>query len=152
MREPRPLSRRGALLGAAALSLGATAAVISAAPVSDPVFAAIAEFRAKRSAFNAVLKIQEEHEARCSERGVSFCASSPEGDEIEERYNAACDADADAWWDFLNTTPTTRAGLLAYLDMLTDHDGYGGGPSPDADDFEAICTAIRTFVMAAGHA
>lgn len=152
MHEQRTLSRRGALLGAAALSLGATAAVVSAAPVSDPVFAAIATFRAKRAAFNAVIKEQGEYEERCTARGTSFCAPSPEGDEIEKRHNAACDADADAWWDFLNTTPTTRGGLLAYLDMLTEKDGYSGGPVADDEAMGAICGAIRGFVMGGDHA
>lgn len=152
MREQRTLSRRGALLGAAALSLGATVAVVSGAPVSDPVFAAIAAFRAKRAAFNAVLKEQGEYEKRCTARGVSFCAPSPEGDAIEALRDAASDADADAWWEFLNTTPTTRAGLLAYLDMLTDFDGYGGGPEADEEAVGAICGAIRGFVMGGDHA
>jgi len=152
MREPRTLSRRGALLGAAALSLGATMAGASAVAAPDPVFAAISEFRAKRAAFNAVIMEQGEYEKRCTARGVSFCAPSPEGDEIEGRYNAASDADADAWWAFLNTTPTTRAGLLAYLDMLTDYDGYGGGPEADDAAMGAICGAVRGFMMGAANA
>lgn len=156
---PLPASSRRAFLKAVA-ALGTVAAL--AVPVAvlpkaeaaeaDPVFAAIAEFRAKRAAFNAVLKEQGEYEKRCMARGVSFSKPSPEGNRIEAMRDAASDADADAWWEFLNTTPTTRAGLLAYLDMLTDFDGYGGGPEADEEAMGAICGAVRSFVLGADHA
>jgi len=147
MHEQRTLSRRGALLGAAALSLGATAAVASAAPASDPVFAAIAEFRARRAAFNAALVEESEYEDVCEARGEGDPAGTPEGRAIEARRDAASDADADAWWDLLNTAPTTREGLCAYLAMLTDKDGYGGGPFPTLEEIEALSASIRAFVM-----
>jgi len=160
---PMPASSRRAFLkaGAALGSVAALAVPVAVLPKaeactltspSDPVFAAIAEFRAKRVAFNAALKEQAEYETRCTARGVSFCAPSPESDEIEGRCNAASDADTDAWWAFLNTTPTTRAGLLAYLDMLTDYDGYAGGRDADDAAIGAICGAVRGFVTGGDHA
>lgn len=151
MSERRTLSRRNVLAGAAALSIGA-AGVTGAAPAAsgDPVFPAIAAFHAKRAAFNAVLKDQYAYEARCTKLGRSFCAPTPEMKAIEARVDAASDADGDAWWELINTAPTTREGLFAYLAMLTDRDGYGGGAHPELEELEAICAAVRYYAHREG--
>ncbi|MFG1278239.1 twin-arginine translocation signal domain-containing protein [Xanthobacter autotrophicus] len=154
---PMPTSSRRAFLkaGGALGTVAAFAVPVALLPKAeassiDPVFSAIYEFRAKRAAFYDVLKVQGDYEARCKARGLSFCDPTPESDAIEELRDAASDEDAQAWRDFLNTVPTTREGLCAYLDLLTDMDGYGGGPAPEAEEMEAICGAIRSFVMG-GH-
>lgn len=122
-----------------------------AVPSVDPVFAAIADFREKRVASNAALKELGDYEDLCTARGVSCFDPTPEGDAIEGRSNAACDADADAWWDFLNTTPTTREGLFAYLAVVTNEEGYGTGPV-DEVTIGAVCRTVRSFVVKADQA
>lgn len=89
MHEQRTLSRRGALLGAAALSLGATAAVASAAPVSDPVFATIA---AHGSAHKRIMAM----------------------DSTDAGFDALMDEEEGLWKAFCACRPTTPEGLAAY--------------------------------------
>jgi hypothetical protein len=160
---PMPTSSRRAFLKAGA-ALGTVAAL--AVPVvvlpkaeactltssSDPVFAAIAEFRAKRAAFDAVLKLQSDYEERCTARGVSYCEPSPEGDAIEAMFDAASEADGEAWRNLLTTAPTTREGACAYLAILPSWDGYGGGAAPRVEEMEAICTALRSYVLGGANA
>lgn len=153
MPEPtrRAFLKAGGALGTVA-ALAVPVALLPKAEASsiDPVFAAINEFRAKRAALYAVLKVQEDYENRCAANGVSFCAPSLEDDAIEEMRDAASAEDAEAWQVFLRTAPTTREGLWAYLALLTDLDGYGGGPVAEKEDIEAICGVVRSFVMG-GH-
>lgn len=151
MSERSAISRRNILAGAAALSFGATGAQAAAlVPAAvDPVFAAIAAFRAKRAAFNAVLYQLAAYEDRCESHGLSIATPTPELKDLEARWTAASDTDADAWWDFINTAPTTREGLFAFLAMLTDRDGYGGGSVPDLDDLTAICASVRAYAEGA---
>ncbi|MFG1188715.1 hypothetical protein [Xanthobacter flavus] len=121
------------------------------APSNDPVFAAIDDFREKRVAFNAALKELGEYEDLCTTRGVSCFDPTPEGDVVQGRSNAACDADTRAWWDFLNTTPTSREGLFAYLAVVTDQEGHGTGPV-DEITMGAVCRTVRSFVVNADQA
>ncbi len=122
-----------------------------AIPSVDPVFEAIANFREKRLTFKAALKALGEYEDRCTSRGVSCFDPSPEGDAIEGRSNAGCDADTQAWLDFLNTTPTSREGLFAYLAVVTDQEGHGIGPVDEAT-MGAVCRIVRSFVVSAHQA
>lgn len=126
-------------------STAANAAPI-ATPSLDPVFAAIANFRAKRVASNTAIKELGYYEDLCTARGVSCFDATPEGDMIQGKSDAACDADTQAWLDFLNTTPTSREGLFAYLAVLTDQDGHGTGPI-DEVTMGAVCRTVRSFVV-----
>lgn len=89
MREPRTLSRRGALLGAAALSLGATMAGASAIAPSDPAFAAIAAHAAAQARLNDM-------------------------DSTDAGWDAALDEEGALWDAFCACRPTTHDGLAAY--------------------------------------
>ncbi|GLI24566.1 hypothetical protein GGQ86_004253 [Xanthobacter flavus] len=156
---PMPASSRRAFLkaGAALGTVAALAVPVAVLPKAeartlDPVFAAIAEFRAKRAAFNAVLKLQSDYEEECTARGVSFCEPSPESDAIEVMFDEASDADAEAWHNLLTTAPATREGACAYLAILPSWDGYGGGAAPRVEEMEAICTALRIYILGGVHA
>lgn len=121
-------------------------AVALAVTSIDPIFAAIADFCAKRVAFNAALKELGDHEDLCTARGVSCFDATPEGDAIQGKSDAACDADTQAWWDFLNTTPTSREGLFAYLAAVSDQEGHGTG-TIDGVTMGAVCRTVRSFVV-----
>ncbi|MFG1202356.1 hypothetical protein V5F29_08180 [Xanthobacter aminoxidans] len=128
MREPRTLSRRGALLGAAALSLGATMAGAAAIAPSDPVFAAIAAHAAAQSRLNDL-------------------------DSTDAGWDAALDEE-DALWDaFCACRPTTIEGLAAYaahaaaypdLDILPGSCGL-------SQIIANVAEALRTLGMGGAH-
>jgi hypothetical protein len=129
-------TRRAILAGAAA----APAAILSTtlpvdARATDPIFAAMELYR----------RADAEHGARCEE-----------DDDSEERYAAATEA-CHAAWDAMralaNTSPTTLAGLAAYLEFViaeTDELGelifYDRGP----DFLRAIALAARRMAST-GH-
>jgi hypothetical protein len=151
---PLPATTRRAVLKAAG-ALGTVAALVvpvailpkAKAASVDPVFAAIQAFRDKRAAWNAALNWQAREEAACEARGVSYVTNpSPEMVACLAHVSTVEEADAGAWWAFLNTAPTTREGAMAFLAMLTDRDGYGGGITPDADELEAICASLGAFI------
>lgn len=128
MREPRTLSRRGALFGAAVLSLGATVAVVSAAPVSDPVFAAIA---AHGSAHKRIMAM----------------------DSTDAAFDALMDEEEGLWKAFCACRPTTPEGLAAYaahaaaypdLNVLTGSCGL-------SQIITNIAEALRTLGVGGAH-
>lgn len=128
MREPRILSRRGALLGAAALSLGATVAAVSAAPVSDPVFAAIAAHAAARQRLNGM-------------------------DSTDAGFDALMDEEEGLWKAFCACRPTTPEGLAAYaahaaaypdLNVLTGSCGL-------SQIIANMAEALRRLVVGGAH-
>lgn len=89
MREPRTLSRRGILKGAAALSLGAAVAGATAFSASDPIFAAIA---AHGSAHKRIMAM----------------------DSTDAGFDALMDEEEGLWKAFCACRPTTPEGLAAY--------------------------------------
>ncbi|MFG1359970.1 hypothetical protein [Xanthobacter pseudotagetidis] len=139
MSERNRLTRRHVLAGVATLSAGITASAVALASVPDPVFAAIETFRQKRGAFNEALRHRDWAEEK-------FPDDYPQMEAAEAARDVASAADADAWWSLINTAPTTREGALAFLAMLTDWDGYGGGPHPEFDELEAICASLGAFI------
>ncbi len=128
MREPRTLSRRGALLGAAALSLGAAVAGASATPIADPVFAAIQSHAAARARLN-------------------------EMDSTDEGWDGALDEEEDLWKTFCACRPVSMGGLAAYaahaavypdLEVLTGR--YG-----PAQIITNMAEALRTLGIGGAH-
>lgn len=101
MREPRTLSRRGAILGAAALSLGATMAVASAIPSSDPVFAVIAAHSTARTRLEGMYSSDAAWDATLDEEGTlweAFCACRPMTHEGLAAYAAHAAGYPDLRW------------------------------------------------------
>ena len=128
MREPRTLSRRGALLGAAALSLGATVAGASSVAAPDLVFAAIAAHAAAQARLNDM-------------------------DSTDAGWDAALDEEGALWDAFCACRPTTPDGLAAYaahaavypdLEVLTGR--YG-----PAQIISNMAEALRTLGLGGAH-
>ncbi|MEP9349165.1 hypothetical protein [Xanthobacter sp. KR7-225] len=147
------LKAAGALSAVAALAVPVAILPKAEAATVDPVLAAIEAFCAKRDALDAALADQANQEKVCRERGEHLSTSTaPDALAIQARVDAAHEADMDAWWGLINTAPTTREGLCAFLDMLTAPDGYGGGSAPTSEEVEAICASVRSFAMGNAHA
>jgi hypothetical protein len=130
------LSRRKALAGLS-VAIAAGAAALPAAADADPVYAAI---KRERDAFadycityEAQSRINDQNPLPLSEgdnyeavrKAVAKRRASPEFEVWWARYEEAEDAhtvSAQKWWsareDFLQTQPTTSAGLFAFLDHI----------------------------------
>ncbi|WP_245272408.1 hypothetical protein [Xanthobacter sp. 126] len=128
MREPRTLSRRGVLLGTAALSIGVTVAGASAVAAHDPVFAVIAAHAAARARLN-------------------------EMDSTDAGWDAALDEEGALWDAFCACRPATPGGLAAYaahaavypdLEVLTGR--YG-----PAQIITNMSAALRSLAVGGAH-
>lgn len=128
MREPRTLSRRGALLGAAALSLGATMAGASAIAPSDPTFAAIKSHAAARAWLNGM-------------------------DSEDPSWDAALDEEGALWDAFCACRPTTHDGLAAYAAHAAAYPDLSAllGSYGPVQIIANIAEALRRLPMGGAH-
>jgi len=122
--QEKCVSRRPFLKGVAAGLIGIPFGIsVSAEP--DPVFAAIA---AHSQLWRAVEQV-------CYQDGLS------------DQVKKASLREGEALHRFLATVPTTRTGLLAYIDHLGSPMGFGeDGPSDE--EMPAILKTIRAFAEA----
>jgi hypothetical protein len=165
--EPKGASRRGILAGIAAAVALPAAAVAGMAQEPDPVFAAIeAHKEAEKAHLNAIdtlspledawfktrqrlweeahaaaREVLEKHGAvismHCGRRGNCEGAEPPEYTAAQAEQARTCDAAFDAFDDFLETVPTTRAGLVAFVSHVASA-GYG-------DDAQRMAAAVDTI-------
>ena len=104
------INRRAALAGALAALPGLACGAL-AAPVADPVFAAIERHRGAWRRFEATCPLVDEVLAESEGRTVTAA------DEAE--YEAANDAETVLLLALLSTAPQTRAGARALLEYLS---------------------------------
>ncbi|MCL8382470.1 hypothetical protein [Xanthobacter aminoxidans] len=137
----RALLKAGGALGTVA-ALAVPVAVLpkaQAAP-ADPVFAAIANVRRDYLAFDDVMNREED----CFPSGKPVCASLLAESRAVVGHLQASTAAA------LRTVPTTREGMLAYLDFVQSRLGWAGLDMPEAEVGD-LCATIRTFVTKEAH-
>jgi hypothetical protein len=101
------LSRRTALMGLAGAAAAGITPAIASQPKDDPIFAAIAAYRAAVKAYSA-----------------SFHVDDGEAEDLIEETG---DAYLDMLEELLTCKPTTLPGVVALLDLLAEPD-YGHDP------------------------
>lgn len=133
----RSLSRRAVVAGLAAAPVAALPAIASALPDVDPIFAVIDCHEAAEVNYCAACKLTDEVAAR-NERRVITAEDHAEFDAAARDSDGALDA-------FLETAPTTVAGVRAFLRHCIDQDLV--------EEFlaEALETLLRSPALADGE-
>ncbi len=122
--------------GSASAVFGALAqAAAASAPADDPIFAAIERHEAAEARFSAACGLTDDVAARMERRIISsqdraaFAAAERETDE--------------AWDNFIVTSPTTIAGLRAFIQHCVNEDSAGVLAEP----LEVLLTSPILAVM-----
>jgi hypothetical protein len=107
------MSRRGLL---ACLPAAAVPVPTASVPDADPIFKAIEEHKAANVEWDRLLLI---HDAWVeANKGSDGLVQNDHDDPEYAACDAACDREAEAWFTFWRTMPTTAAGWAAYFAFL----------------------------------
>ncbi|MBM3553812.1 MAG: hypothetical protein FJX45_19250 [Alphaproteobacteria bacterium] len=123
--------------GSASAVFGALAqAAATSSPGDDPIFAVIARHKAAEARFSAACGLTDDVAAREERRAITK-QDRAEFDAAERELDAA-------WDSFVVTSPTSIAGLRAFLQHCVDQDSAG----PTAEALEVLLTSP---VLAISH-
>ncbi|MFO1126394.1 MAG: hypothetical protein U1E25_14695 [Methylocystis sp.] len=104
--------------GSASAVFGALAqAAAASSSGDDPIFAAIARHKAAEARFNAACGLTDDVAARKERRTITS--------EDHAEFVAAERETDDAWHNFIVTSPTTIAGVRAFIQHCVDQDSAG---------------------------
>lgn len=139
----RAPSRRGFLGHVAGACLATTALGAAAAYSADPVYVAMDAIRSNLLAL-------DDNEARL-EAAYARSGESPPVEALRQERAAIIAVWQASAIAFLKTVPTTKAGMLAYLDFLDTPTGWKGCDFQPGE-VEAIRATFRAYVQREGGA
>ncbi len=137
----RAYSRRGFLGHVAGACLATTALTTATAQPVDPVYLAIDAVKSNLLAIDNLMERQAEHIAHHGRMNDQMRA---EEDAVLSAYEAAARG-------FLKTVPTTKAGMVAYLDFIATRWGWEGCQM-ERFETDAMCATFRAYVQREGRA
>jgi len=126
----------GMICGLAARSARAR----SASDADDPIFAAIAKYRAALATHEAVLERKSEYEAKC------FAKGRKPRRRLETELRRGLDAERAAACELADTIPTTPAGLIAVLELV-QQDEFTVGWMADEDFRSSLLASIQSAAV-----